>query len=261
VNLCRPDNEKSCAACCGLYNVPDGTRPTLLRRLRTRARAFGSCLRSPEALLQYQRRIRSEEAVTPLDPEIHVCEFAGFVDADRRIVGCLLHPSSPGNDGVDLRGLCHYGKMACNMFFCPAWEELEPERRTMLVRAVKDWHLYGLVINDLDFLDALFGLMEIALGGPPESPRLASSPASQVFEEMVRWKDAWPFKGVRSVRRSRYYFKRCRYKEAPTQAAYTQRLLECLGFTFDLEEEVSFARDLVADTLARFSAAYREVSR
>ena len=256
MNLCRPDSEKSCAACCGLYNVPDGTRPTLLRRLQTRTRAFGSCLRSPEALLEYQSRTRTEEAVTPLDPGIHVCEFAGFVDADRRIVGCLLHPTSPGNDGVDLRGLCHYGRTACNMFFCPAWEELEPERRAMLVRAVKDWHLYGLVINDVEFVDALFGLMEIALGRPPEAARLASSPASQVFEEMLHWKDAWPFKGERSVRRSRYYFKRYRYEGPSTQAAYTRRLLECLGFTFDMEEEIPFAGEFVAETLARFSVAY-----
>ncbi len=260
MNLCRPDNQKSCAACCGLYNVPDGTRPTLFRRLQTRTRAFGSCLRSPESLLEYQSRIRSEEAVTPLDPGIHVCEFVGFIDADRRIVGCLLHPSSPGNDGVDLRGLCHYGRMACNMFFCPAWEKLEPGRKAILVQAVKDWHLYGLVINDLDFLDALFGLMEIVVGGPPESARLASSPASQIFEEMLRWKDAWPFKGACSVRRSRYYFQRSRFGGASTQEAYTQRLLECLGFTFNMGEEVMFAGDLVADTLGRFSAAYRDLS-
>jgi hypothetical protein len=239
--------------------VSDGTRATLGERLRARTGAFAACPRSPDALLEYQDRIRSEEAETPLDPEIHVCEFAGFVDADRRIVGCLLHPTSPGNDGADLRGLCHYGRPACMMFYCPAWEELEPDRRRILVRAIDDWHLYGLVINDLDFIDALFGLMEIALGRSPESERLVSGPASQIFEEMLRWKVDRPSKGSNTVRRSRYYFKRSALHGPWTREAFTGRLLECLGFTFGAGEgEREPAAAVVAETLARFSAAYEK---
>lgn len=126
MNLCRPDRGKSCAACCGLYNVPEARRPALRAKLGNRSTIFRTIERSAEAILEFAEYIRQVEAELPLDGEIHACEFAGFLDPGFRSVGCMLHPAAPGNDGIDHRGLCHYGSMACKAFFCPAWNEVLP---------------------------------------------------------------------------------------------------------------------------------------
>ena len=117
MNLCRPDNRKSCAACCGLYNVPDATRPSLVQKLTARTALFASTERSVETLIKYEACVREVERTTALDPAIHVCEFTGFLDEGRNIVGCMLHPTAQGNGGVDFRGLCYYGSVACKSFF------------------------------------------------------------------------------------------------------------------------------------------------
>ncbi len=160
MNLCRPDSSKSCAACCGLYNVPNATRSALQFKLEKRTLAFREVERSPQAIEDYQMWVRANEAEGPLDEAIHVCEFAGFLDPQQRIVGCQLHPTGTGNQGVDLRGLCYYGSMACKSFFCPAWEEIPLRLRDMVCLLIDDWHVYGLVITDVDFVRSLFGLLE-----------------------------------------------------------------------------------------------------
>ncbi len=164
-NLCRPDGRKSCAACCGLYNVPDGTRSTLMARLEGRTHAFGTVVRDPDAIAEFAAQVSERERVTPLDPVIHVCEFVGFVDSHWRSPGCLLHPSAPGNRGIDLRGLCHYGSMACKGFFCPATEQLEAYQTAILVELIDDWQLYGLVVTDVDYVKSVFRLVEGYLRG------------------------------------------------------------------------------------------------
>ena len=58
MNLCRPDDQKSCAACCGLYNIPIATRPALWKNLETRTILFRQTERSVEALEKYEALIR-----------------------------------------------------------------------------------------------------------------------------------------------------------------------------------------------------------
>ncbi|MEJ2717206.1 MAG: hypothetical protein P8182_08715 [Deltaproteobacteria bacterium] len=189
MNLCSPDQRKACAACCGLYNVPDGTRSALAKKMERRTLLFRHTDRSVEAILEYQALIRTAETEPPLDEAIHVCEFTGFVDSDNRVPGCLLHPSECGNCGVDLRGLCHYGSMACKAFFCPAWEHSDLPLLRLVSRLVDDWHLYGLVITDIDFVQALFGLIRHFLGEPVDPHRLIKGPGREIFTEMLCWKD------------------------------------------------------------------------
>ncbi|MEW6351586.1 MAG: hypothetical protein AB1646_21250 [Thermodesulfobacteriota bacterium] len=165
LNLCWPDGSKSCAACCGLYNLVDGRRSTLLPRLEARTRTFAEVVRDPDAIAEFAVRVREQEAVTPLDPVIHVCEFVGFTDAAWRAPGCMLHPTAPGNRGVDFRGLCHYGSMACKGFFCPATEELEAYQAEIVIELIDDWHLYGLVATDVDYVKSVFRLVEMHIRG------------------------------------------------------------------------------------------------
>jgi hypothetical protein len=256
LNLCRPDNQKSCAACCGLYNVPDATRPALWKDLETRTLLFRQTERTVDALQKFEAFISESGTVSPLDGDIHVCEFTGFVDEAFRIVGCMLHPSSPGNRGVDLRGLCHYGSMACKSFYCPAWYELDPRHRNILSETIDDWHLYGLVITDVDFVGSLFGLLEEKIGEELAPVRLTSGPALKIFKQMLSWKDSCPFGQFLPVRKSRYYFKGSCLHGGNLYQAHCARLLAAVGFTFETGDDMAAAEQFVKQTVEDFVDAY-----
>lgn len=259
LNLCRPDNQKSCAACCGLYNIPDATRPALWKNLETRTILFRETERSAEALQKFEGLIGESMTVSPLDDTIHVCEFTGFLDESLRIVGCMLHPSSPGNRGIDLRGLCHYGSMACKTFYCPAWDELDPRHGSILFDTIDDWHLYGLVITDVDFVASVFGLLEERLGAALEPVRLSSGPALKIFKQMLSWKDSWPFSQLSRMRKNRYYFKRSYLPGGTPHEAHCARLLETIRFTFEIEDEMAGAERFVRQMVDDFVSAYNQV--
>jgi len=257
LNLCRPDSRKSCAACCGLYNVRDGARPSLTAKLEKRASLFRTTPRTMRGLEDYEAAIKHEETDAPLDAAIHVCEFTGFLDVDRKIVGCLLHPSAPGNSGVDLRGLCYYGSMACKSFFCPSWSEVPTSQRRILLDVLDDWSLYGLVVTDVGFIRSVFRLLEINLGAPVDRKRLFRSPALNIFKNMLAWKDSWPFDESSKMRRSRYYFKTTGPDMPMDEAECKRNLLESLQFTFGLDNMQPEATDFVQLQVEQFVSAYR----
>ncbi len=252
MNICFPDNGRSCAACCGLYNVSDGSRQALERNLSRRTEIFQVTERSPDALENFKNVTRKFEAVLPLDGVIHVCEFAGFLNADRTAVGCMLHPSSPGNAQVDLRGMCHYGSMACKTFYCPAWEELPQSLVPILVSAIDDWHLYGLVMTDVDFVSSIFSFVHAA-GGPTSRSAALSGKAESLLKEILWWKSEWPHARDSTVRRSRYYIKGKPPTVDPDENA--QRILGCLNFTFGSTVDSPAARAEIRGKLDRLAEA------
>ena len=252
MNVCRPDSRKSCAACCGLYNVPDATRSALEAKLERRTLAFRRVTRTPQAIEDYRDWVRANEPDPPLDDVIHVCEFTGFLDPLHRIVGCQLHPTAPNNEGVDLRGLCHYGSMACKSFFCPAWEETPPRLGDLVSALVDDWHVYGLVMTDVDFTRSVFALLEQNTEGELELSILRSSGAATILTRMLSWKDSWPFGGGSLLRRNRYYFKGLTSNPQSPEDI----ILECLGFTFGQDPDVNGARRFVRQAVEDFVQVY-----
>ena len=253
-NLCRPDHLKSCAACCGLYNVRDARRPTLTRKLERRTRLFSAVDRTPEAIERFAEHISQTEADPPLDPEIHVCEFTGFVDSNGKSVGCMLHPDAPGNAGVDLRGLCHYGSLACRSFFCPACEALPQRYAQIVIALVDDWHLYGLAITDVDFVISLFGLIEHRLSHTLDPDLIP--PVRELLRGMLCWKSSWPFGGPSSLRRSRYYFKQSVSEAGPDPDRYRAAMLDALTFTYDVPCATADAMRLIDENVDAVVAAY-----
>ncbi len=249
MNLCRPDFGKSCAACCGLYNVPDGRRPTLLRKLGNRSALFRKVQRSAAAVQEFAELMRQTEAQPPLDDAIHACEFTGFLDPGLTSVGCMLHPTAPGNEGIDFRGLCHYGSMACKAFFCPAWSEVSSRYRRILSQVINDWHLWGLVVTDVNYVSSLFGLIEAGLGGPADLLLQHDGSPREVFTRMLKWKDDWPLKGASVIRRSRYYFQSGSSDQRIDVDENIEVMLECLRFTFDAHFAQDRGRDLIRETL------------
>lgn len=206
--------------------------------------------------MDFEATIRKGEPDAPLEESIHVCEFAGFMDTNGRIPGCLLHPGAPGNNGVDLRGMCHYGSMACKAFFCPAWENMDALHRDILVKSIDDWHLYGLVITDAHFVRSLFGLLEESLGRPTDADRLLTGETGLIFKEMLSWKDTWPFKAGSCLRRSRYYVRTETVQPTPGFASHLNEILESFRFTFGTTEKNGRVREYVRNAVQRLVAAY-----
>ncbi|MFH1115297.1 MAG: hypothetical protein V1792_15410 [Pseudomonadota bacterium] len=260
MNLCRPDTNKSCAACCGLYNVSDGTRPTLHEKLADRTDRFQEVKRTPDALSGFECEVRAREKTPPHDEAIHVCEFTGFVDAERRSVGCMLHPSAPGNEGIDLRGMCHYGSMACKSFYCPAWNELSLVRAQIITETVPDWHLYGLVITDADFVCSLFELLEERLDAPVDQTFVKCEPARSAFLEMLKWKDSRFLCGDSTVRLrlGRYYISVSASRESAPGCGPMDRILNSLRFTFGNAVLAPGAETVVSRGIDGFVRAYGE---
>jgi hypothetical protein len=255
LNLCQPDDKKSCVACCGLYNVPDATRETLHAKLERRTRLFADTDRSVQSLIEFESFISKKETNKPLVDTIHVCEFVGFVDQRHRKPGCMLHPNAPGNAGIDLRGLCHYGSLACKTFYCPACESIDPVLGQLLIDLVDDWHLYGLVITDLDFVNSLFYLLRSRVGDQLEDVMGSARSRSIALKEMLSWKDAWPFHKSSHFRRSRYFYKESvnRYEAQPNTVL--SALLDIIEYTFDEQGDRAAEEEYVHRSLDRFESS------
>jgi hypothetical protein len=186
--LCQPDDRKGCAWCCGLYNVRDSGRGELACRLRRRTERFYFTSRTVEGVLRYAEETRDEERLALVDPDFYSCEFVGFLNRDETRVGCLLNPQSPGNRGVDWRGLSFHGGAACSGFFCRASRELTDGERRIIIGTVDDWYLYGFLLSDIDYIKSVFRFVEESLGRPLE-PEWADQPdARGVLLEFFRWK-------------------------------------------------------------------------
>lgn len=160
VYLCQVNETSSCAACCGLYNLPELSRPCLSALLERRTAKFASLPRKIDELDAFGR----EESVRLKGPKpyasFHHCPFIGLIGSKRRRVGCLLHPLTAGNHGIDYRGLSYYGGMACRRYFCPATVTLAPALKQILRRLSLDWYTYGLIVTEAALHQALFKRIE-----------------------------------------------------------------------------------------------------
>ncbi len=92
-SLCRPDEEKSCFRCC------PPIRPAGYDHLSHRAIL--------EKILLENTAVQAEGATARRMITGYSCWGLGYLDAEHRLVGCLLHPAC--NQGRDLRGLTGYG--------------------------------------------------------------------------------------------------------------------------------------------------------
>ncbi|MGC8658472.1 MAG: hypothetical protein ACP5U1_05300 [Desulfomonilaceae bacterium] len=232
MNFCHPDSSKSCAACCGVYNVRDGRRKILNASIRERTRIFRTVTRDIDAIVNFSNHVGSAFDLASLDPEIHVCEYLGFVDLENLTIGCMLHPNAPGNNGIDLRGLCYYGSVACKTFYCPACTGLDFIKRELAQKLIQDWHLYGLVATDINYLSALIGLVELALGEQLDLEFALRDAPAAILGKMFDWKESWPYRGNSTIRRSCYYAKLA--EAGKDRKTWVNLIKDILCFTYDL---------------------------
>ena len=259
-SLCQPDPSKSCGACCGLYNWEDHSRKVLMPLLERRSHLFSSLDRDPQIF----RKAYAHE-MFPSNPklleEIYNCEFLGFLDGEKKRVGCLLHPSV--NGGRDQRDYCFYGKEICSGHFCPSHTHLtRPEQRSVLA-ALEDWYLYGLVVTDIDLVKGFFHEVQARLGDRLREERLESREVRVALGDFFALKESWKFASC-PRRLGKYYFSHSEYQIARIEyekkwrikPSRFDKILLSLESDFQTPEDVFEAEAVIEEKIASFLKAY-----
>jgi len=211
IHLCQPDSEKSCGACCGLYNWKDHSRPAIEAILDLQTAMFAPFQKSESDFDRYRELRASALNNEKLFETIYNCEFIGFIDSERHRVGCMLHPMVTG--GCDLRDHCFYGAEICSGHFCPGYSCFTTAQQRSVVNATSDWYLYGLTITDIDLVKEFFKHVEDSIGESIKEKKLADAAIAEVLADFFSLKEHWPFK-ARENRLGKYYFSAAEYHVA-----------------------------------------------
>jgi hypothetical protein len=260
VDLCQPDALKSCAACCGLYNWQDHSRTALTGILGIQTDLFMQ-LESYDDLDCYRDMRNSLINNEKLFETIYNCEFTGFIDPDRRRVGCLLHPSVTGNH--ELRNHCFYGSKICREHFCPSYGCLTTTQQKAVVAAVHDWYLYGLIITDIDLVKEFFRHAENTLGESIKPERLEDTALRDILFDFFALKEHWPFKASGN-RLGKYYFSETEYAIARIEYrkhwgvpdSPWDKILVSLESEFNSLEQLRNAEKMLLENVNAFIQAY-----
>lgn len=263
IYLCQVSETVSCGACCGVYNVSDNSRDSLLNRLQERTEAFLAVPREMDAILSFGEAAESRETWKKPFQEFHHCPYIGLIGSKRSRVGCLLHPLSSGNKGIDYRGLSFYGGMACRMYFCPSCHFLSPVIKAMVHEVSEDWYLYGLVITEKKMLEAFFQSVEVQVGRTLTVCDLTkNSRCLEILQAFLALKIKWPFRPRPHPGPCNYFFKDQRYIKPPvnydTAGRHPSRydiLFRELISRFDSNESLERAETLIDTLIEQFASS------
>lgn len=194
IYLCQVSQTVSCGACCGLYNLADPSRQGIRSLLERRSAAFAQVPREMAAVLDFGQRESEALAKNGMPmPEFHHCPYLGFIGHKKSRVGCLLHPLAENNNGIDLRGLSHYGSMTCGMYFCPTHYRIVPEFKRIIREVINDWYLFGLIIQEADLLEAFYNEITRRCQSSSLDPQAAFRPhARTLWARLFGLKISWP---------------------------------------------------------------------
>lgn len=262
MNLCQPDERKSCGACCGLYNFQDHSRTTLNSLLQKRSRFFKT---APDKLKgeSFRRQLKELEQSPSLLRDIYNCEFLGFIDREHKKVGCLLHPAL--NQGNDLRRYSFYGRELCAEHFCLSHTYLRDIEKLAVSEALDDWYLYGLVITDLDFIKDFFQEVQARLGDCLRPEKFRREPVRKALAAYFALKENWPF-AAKENRLGKYYFSQGEYQIAHLEyekrwqikPSRFDKILVSLTSQFSSPQDVQEAELLIEHKIKDFLAVYLE---
>jgi hypothetical protein len=182
--LCQRQRS-SCGACCGLYNAADHSPAALADELRRRTRHLAR-VEPTEPAYRAAAASLSEGGPRPLFPLVRLCPLLGFLDEAEGRIGCLAHPAATG--GPDLRAAGAYDVLTCESFLCPSHAWLTEEEAQLAEAACQDWHLYGLVVTDVEFLRAVLGALASLVGARVERRHLRQEPFRQALRRVLALK-------------------------------------------------------------------------
>lgn len=158
----------------------------------------------------------------------------GFVDSEGRLPGCLIHPELHG--GRDLRDLSFYGKELCQEHLCISHFYLNEEEKEIVIRAIDDWYIYGLVVTDIDFVKGTLELLADQLGMVLRPKDLTIGAIKEELRRLFTLKELWPFKD-RRPRLGKYWFSWGDYRIARPWDDPWDRVLGCLETDSSLLKE------------------------
>ncbi len=268
--LCQPDASKSCGSCCGMYNARDAGPEVTPARLLARTRAFfGEADVTDAASL---KRFRARWQPRPEDKLLDglpSCPFLGLLDHDPARpdhdaragkVGCLIHPTRHG--GLDQRDCGVYDRHICQDYLCAAHTLLREEERRLVLDAVQDSYLYGLIITDVRFVRELFALAAHLNAMSPPVHTLRRARVVEAARDFFALKRGWPYAGasgifgavvpLRGLETARRQGPSARLGVAPD---LSEQALTCLGTEVDDLDALTHARQLVWAAAARFARA------
>lgn len=212
IYLCQVNENVSCGACCGLYNVADPSKKSLTRMLLHRTRMFDKVPPDWKDIEDFGKQMTAETDGGRPFPEFHHCPYVGLVGPNRSRVGCLLHPMSERNKGIDFRGLSFYGGMACRRYFCPTFHNVPAPLKDLLRRAAVDWYHYGLIITETDLLCSIFDELTSKIKtGSGELRRSENNSSLESIRHLMDLKLTWPFQPAPGTDRVNYFFEDALY--------------------------------------------------
>ncbi|RAL21614.1 hypothetical protein DL240_12210 [Lujinxingia litoralis] len=198
--LCHPDGQKSCGACCGMYNHRQTAEPELMARLRHRTEAFRreASIDDAASLRAFRQKWEDPPEVKLLG-ELASCPFLGLLDGldTRGRVGCLVHPLQ--NDGVDGRDCGVYDRHTCEDYLCAAHAVLKREEVNLVLAAVPDSYLYGLVITNPRLIRTFFELAATERGAYPQARELSDPAVVAAAAEFFSLVRSWPYRAADGI--------------------------------------------------------------
>jgi len=216
IYLCQVNEQVSCGACCGLYNVRNVSFEALTKMLFDRTERFTGIRRDAEPIIQFGRGNEALESCKRLLADFHSCPFIGLVGKDRTRVGCLLHPAAAGNGGVDYRGLSYYGGMACRDYFCPSYSCLSGMIKKIVQDTTVTWYDYGLIISEAELLGALFDEIKKKLATKVSAKHfLGNRQCIYAIRNILSLKINWSFRPHPDAGLCHYFFNDRRYAKEP----------------------------------------------
>ncbi|HUH67061.1 MAG TPA: hypothetical protein VLZ07_11555 [Syntrophales bacterium] len=263
IHLCQPDEDKSCGACCGLYNYAVSTKDSLSRRLRERTNVFRETVKCQNDLPAFSQTVKLSEDTRKLYDVIYCCEYLGFLDDGERKVGCLLHPCQ--NGGEDLREISFYGRELCHGHVCPSYHYLSWEEKLALINITDDWYLYGLCVTDIDLVKSYFRLISERICEVPRPARLKEGDLRDTALNFFSFKISWPFRSEAANRFGKYYFdgseymiNRIDYGALGCEGSRFNSIFLSLASEFRNGDELMKGERLIESSIEEFVRAYRQ---
>lgn len=261
--LCQVSVTVSCGACCGLYNLPNLSREKLEVLLSRRAEEFASVPRTEEGIYEFKRRNKGPHRLSRPFPGFHHCPFLGFISGEKTCVGCLLHPTAPGNNGIDYRSLSWYGEEACRTYFCPTKRKLPAVYQSILTQTIDNWYVYGLIVTEHALVTAYFKEIEFRLGRHIAVRDYTQNiEATNAFREFAELKCTWPYRRDDYPGPCSFFFENGLYsrsgvfrKTPDIPSSSYEKILEELDSGFSCAIEIVAADQLLDDLFLKTERA------
>jgi hypothetical protein len=192
----------------------------------------------------------------------YCCEYLGFLDAEEKKVGCLLHPQQ--NSDIDLRTCSFYGQEICAGHICPSHHFIPQTQSQILIKIIDDWYLYGLCLTDIDLVKTYFRLLADRVGEELKPGVFNKESLKNIAVEFFNWKITWPFRSSETNRLGKYYFDGSQYMisyidytKFGKEVSVLDPIFLSLSSSFQNAAQIEAAESLVWSNIESFISAYR----